>query len=98
MLIFDPKMLIPFVYGAKLPKLWLSIKILICLRIFEGLLWKNWRGGLRRLKFWSLAIYIIYNKKVQNSVFLSAALHGENGFQVWKWDFFLFFPIFTKGI
>ena len=49
-------------------------------------------------KFWSLAIYIIYNKKVQNSVFLSAALHGENGFQVWKWDFLLFFPIFTKGI
>ena len=26
----------------------------------------------------------------------SAALHGENEFQVWKWDFFL--PIFTKGI
>ena len=33
------------------------------------------KGDLTR----SLAIKIICNKKVQNSVFVSAALHGENG-------------------
>ena len=49
------------------------------------------KGGLTRLKFWSLAIKIICNKKVQNSVFVSAALHGENGSKSEKWDFLLFF-------
>ena len=53
--------------------------------------WKNSRGGLTRLKFWSPAIKIICNKKVQNSDFVSAALHGENGSKSEKWDFLLFF-------
>ena len=44
-----------------------------------GIIVEKLKGGLR---FWSLAIYIIYNKKFQNSSFLSAAHHGENGFQV----------------
>ena len=98
MLISYWKVSIPFLDDAKLPKHLLGIKILNFYAYLKGLEWKNWRGGLTRLKFWSLAIKIICNKKVQNSVFLSAALHGENGFQVWKWDFLLFFPIFTKGI
>ena len=37
------------------------------------------------------------NKKVQNSDFVSAALHGENGSKSEKWDFLLFFAIFAKG-
>ena len=68
------------------------------MRIFEGLLWKNWRGGLRRLKFWSLAIYIIYNKKVQNSAFLSAAFMVKIGLKSEKWFFFCyFFQFLIKG-
>ena len=42
-------------------------------------------------------IKTICNKKVQNSVFVSAALHGENGSKSEKWDFLLFFAIFAKG-
>ena len=53
------------------------------------------KGGLTR--FWSLAIKIICNKKVQNSVFVSAALHGENESKSEKWDLLLFLAIFAKG-
>ena len=38
---------------------------------------KNWRAGLRRLKFLSLRDHNICQKNDQNSVFLSEALHGE---------------------
>ena len=41
---------------------------------FKG---KNWRAGLRRLKFLSLIDQNICKKNDQNSVFLSEALHGE---------------------
>ena len=65
--------------------------------IFEGVIVEKLKGGLTRLKFWSLAIKIICNKKVQNSVFVSAALHDENGSKSEKWDFLLLFAIFAKG-
>ena len=38
---------------------------------------KNWRAGLRRLKFLSLIDQNICKKSDQNSVFLREALHGE---------------------
>ena len=41
---------------------------------FKG---KNWRAGLRRLKFLSLIDQIICKNNYQNTVFLSEALHGE---------------------
>ena len=45
----------------------------------------------------TVEIKIICNKKVQNSVFVSAALHGENGSKSKKWDFLFLFAIFAKG-
>ena len=80
-----------FFRWCKTTKNLLGIKILSFYAYLKGLSWKNWRGGLTRLKFWSPAIKIICNKKVQNSDFVSAALHGENGSKSEKWDFLLFF-------
>ena len=97
MLISYWKVSIPFLDDAKLPKHLFGIKIYFFYAYLKGLEWKNWRGGLTRLKFWSLAIKIICNKKVQNSVFVSAALHGENGFKVWKTGFFAIFANFYKA-
>ena len=56
MLISYWKVSIPFLDDAKLPKNLLGIKILSFYAYLKGLSWKNWRGGLTRLKFWSLAI------------------------------------------
>ena len=72
MLIFDLKMFIPFVNGVKLPTFWGIFCVFFCV-------WKNWTGGLTRLRFWSLGISIICNKKVQNGVFVSILVHGEYG-------------------
>ena len=59
---------------------------------------KCWRGGLRRVKFWSVLSWDICKRKVQNSFFLSAALHGE----IWIWNIqlwiLLIFVVFTRGI
>ena len=38
---------------------------------------KNWKAGLRRLKFLSLIDQIICKNNYQNTVFRSEALHGE---------------------
>ena len=55
---------------------------------------KCWRGGLRRVKFWSNLEKNICKRKVQNSFFLSAALHGEKNF----WNNNHIFCCFYKGI
>ena len=55
---------------------------------------KCWRGGLRRVKFWSNLEKNICKRKVQNSFFLSAALHGEKNF----WNNNNIFCCFYKGI
>ena len=39
-----------------------------------------------------------FKKYLENEKFVSAALHCENGFNVWKLKFSSFFPIFTIGI
>ena len=87
---FTLKSIHSFLYDAKLTKFWLNIKISKKIAHIWGVIVEKLKAGLTRLKFWPLKIKIICNKKVQNSVFVSAALHGENGFQVWKWDFFFF--------
>ena len=39
-----------------------------------------------------------FKKYLENEKIVSAALHCENGFNVWKLTFSSFFPIFTIGI
>ena len=70
--------------------------------IFWFFLWffcgKCWRGGLRRVKFWSFLSWDICKRKVQNSFFVSAALHCE----IWIWNIqlwiLLIFVVYTRWI
>ena len=57
MLIFDPKMFIPFVNGVKLPKFWLSIKILIFFTHIWGVIVEKLKGGSDKVEIlvaWNL--------------------------------------------
>ena len=55
MLIFDPKMFIPFVNGVKLPKFWLSIKILIFFTHIWGVIVEKLKGGSEKAE-----IFVIF--------------------------------------
>ena len=66
MLIFDPKMFIPFVNGVKLPTFWLSIETSNFSRIFERFLWKkNDNFGRLQLRSFATRKSIIASLSVQ---------------------------------
>ena len=86
MLISYWKVSIPFFDDAKLPKFFLRIKQIKS--IFGDFLWKkNWRG------FWQGGDF---QQKVQNSVFVSGALHGERAgvplLSYCHWSIYFFSP------
>ena len=43
---------------------------------------KNMKGGLINMKFGVWSNQIVPSKKVENNIFISAALHGANIFQI----------------
>ena len=90
MLIFDLKMFIPFVNGVKLRKFWLGTNWKRFNAYFVFFCVEKLKGGLRRLILVACNLDRL-QQKVKNSVFLIAALHGENGFKVWKMEFVIIF-------
>ena len=68
-LIFDPKMFIPFVNGVKLTKNLLSIKISIYFAHICGVIVEKLKGGLRRVKFWPFLSWNICKRKDQIASF-----------------------------
>ena len=86
MIISDRKVSIPFVADAKLPIFWPGSKNYDFLHQICDFKGKNWRAGLRRLKFLSLIDQNICKKNDQNSVFLSEALHGKIIIKPARWE------------
>ena len=82
-LIFYQKYIILFLSDAKLPKVYdWFLGLIIHVKYLRSYLQKTWRGGLLRLKFCMLANLVVPRKKVENTDFHRAPLHGANIYQI----------------